>query len=215
MSSEQGISALSSIMQDKRHFKSVLSSGSRSSTYPTAAAAYPTSLAMNAMYFDGEVSNMSMGAASGGNSLLSYSADTYLPGHAFGESPARLAKVDSKLAFSSPKAGTDASSGANSNRSVLDNEEAAEVLSVMNSPNNYMKPFNPEEVFGRYRDTVTSSLGSGSAQSTSLSNPVGGGMYSGRGLLLSDINDEGDGASEGKGGDGLGLLRGEQIWNAL
>ena len=44
--------------------------------------------------------------------------------------------------FSPPRPGTNASSGANSGKSVLDNEEAAEVLSVMSSPVRTMPGFN-------------------------------------------------------------------------
>jgi hypothetical protein len=219
--SDAGLGPMSAIMHDKRHFQSVLSSGLKSTSglsAPSAAGGgYSSSL-----YYDADTSNLST-ASAGGTSLHSlYSHDAFGQGHVlYGDapmssagrmsSPVRLVKTESKLAFSSPKANTEASSGANSNRSVLDNEEAAEVLSVMNSPNNYMRPpFNPETVFGSYRDTAASSVGSNSVASHSLSHTGGGGSMQGRGgLLLGDMDQE---ASADAGVDNCTVgLRGEGV----
>lgn len=110
----------------------------------------------SAPYFDPEMSNLSTASLSYSNDAfgrapsmgMGMGAYTDLTSHGFLHKASSSSKLGSMSGlsnlgglgapFSPPRPGTDPSSGANSNRSVLDNDEAAEVLSVMNSPNAYM-----------------------------------------------------------------------------
>ena len=188
---------MSAIMNDKRQQQQYQQQQYQSALAAGLKGAYPST----GGYYDPEMSNLTMGSLSYSREAFGRAGDAHSSLLGYPDmlaSPTKLSATGSikqqqqQQTFSPPKANTDISSGANSNRSVLDNEEAAEVLSVMNSPNNYMQQqqtsFNPAEVFGKYRDTVASSVGSSSVQSGSLL----GGFTGGRTLLRSDIENETD-----------------------
>jgi hypothetical protein len=210
------LDVMSAIMADKRQqqqqFQSQLAQGGKAATFGAGFG-----MNIGTSYFDGEMSNLSHPSPGS----LTYSRDAYGHSHMYGTSPGRLSKSasDSRLAFSSPKADTNASSGANSNRSVLDNEEAAEVLSVMSSPNKYMKPF-PDDPFARYREAVASSVGNssvGNASTASNSNSQGG-YFTSRMLhseLEGERGDEQGAASDNFLGSPTFRLLGEQAMGGL
>lgn len=180
---------MSAIMNDKRQYNSILAQHAQSLGSP-----YMSMSLGAAPYFDPEMSNLSAGS-------MSYSNDAFRPGSLYDALNVQFNKSDSnsKLAFSPPRPGTDHSSGANSNRSVLDNEEAAEVLSVMNSPNAYMQPFGGHNHDGgnnfRYRDTAMSSVGTENSLASHSRSIFG------KSLLPADFDEEGE--DEGEDADEL------------
>lgn len=167
---------MSAIMHDKRQFSSLLSTSMQLSALGQPLTTSLSNLGTlgnlggpSMSYYDPEMSNLSTAS-------LNYSNDGYAGHSRMSQMSYVDPRQDSRQAFSPPRQGTEASSGANSNRSILDNEEAAEVLSVMNSPNAYMP-----------RDRA---FGSSSAH-------IAPGSLYGKSLLHEDFEDEGDDSHNG------------------
>lgn len=177
---------MSAIMHDKRQYASILNSSMQLN-------------ALSSSYYDPEVSNLSVASLNYSNDAFPSSQQQHGGGEGGGHFSHLSYAGDSHLAFSPPRQGTEASSGANShcsNRSILDNEEAAEVLSVMNSPNAYMTTRDRDRdtmEMERDREGIMGSFGSARspAGSSTIYPPFG------KSLLHSDFEGEEEGEEEG------------------